>query len=162
VSLPTDPPPPPTHTHTHTPSRHLRLKFATLCRCIVAAGIVPLLLQPAAWAVRGSWESRNAGVFIALYTIEAPIFIAVCLLTMMYSYGAGAALASSRALMIELEKQAARLQGLLEAAMPPVIARALLDDIPAASLMRRYVSWLFLIQIMCIDSISITSIRVQL
>jgi hypothetical protein len=108
-------------------------------RVVIAAGVGPLLLlQPVALAIPSSWEFQNRIIFLTLFSIEAPVYVGVAVLALLCSYGAGAALRSSRALLSQLRMQAARMQGLLEAAMPPVIARALLDDIPAADLTRSF------------------------
>lgn len=93
-----------------------------------------LLLDPSSWA------SQHRHTALGLISVEVPICLAVALLAALGSRRAAAELRETRALLVELEFQAAQTQGLLEAAMPPAIARALLEDTPPEELAAEFAS----------------------
>lgn len=129
-----------------------------------------MVLQPVALAVPQSWEARNSLTFWGLYAVETPVCLGIAFLVLFFSYTGQAAIRSARVLSAELavqvraacaarvtlsraalgfyhlqnltsaRPQAAQTQALLEAAMPPAVARALLDDKPAADLTCSYPS----------------------
>ena len=111
------------------------------CRLLVLVGIAPLIvLQPVLVAIPGSWESLHLDEFVAAYSLEAPICAAMAVLALVGSLHAGAALRSSHEMMAQLEDRAGETEALLEAAMPPFVARALLADTPPEALSRFFES----------------------
>jgi hypothetical protein len=105
----------------------------------VLVGIAPVIfLQPVLLAFHDSWEWTSRASFEALYSIEAPICAAMAALALIGAYNAGSALRTSQEMLAQLEDKAGESQGLLEAAMPPFVARALLSDIPPEELTRSF------------------------
>jgi hypothetical protein len=107
----------------------------SLCRIVVGFGLGPLAaLQPIALAVPSSWAANNFDEFAGSFTIESPLCICLAVVTLLGSYSAAAALRLTREVREELEEHALQTIGLLEAAMPPVVARELLEDKPPEAL----------------------------
>ena len=108
-------------------------------RVIVLVGLVPLVaLQPVALAFPSSWVSLHVGAFINYYTIEVPALSTIALLVILGAHSGSAALRATRAVRVRLEDHALQTQALLEAAMPPAVARSLLEDVPPEALARTF------------------------
>ena len=108
-------------------------------RLLVVVGIAPLIfLQPVLLAFPGTWEALHRDAFLAQFSLEVPISTAMAALALVGAYHTGAALHTSRDLMQQLEERAGETEGLLETAMPPFVARALLSDTPPEMLTRSF------------------------
>ena len=110
-------------------------------RVIVGVGILPkVVLQPIALAVPASWVARETGAFANYFTIEAPVFLAISVLVLLGSYAAMKEMRTTHAARLSLEDHALQTQAFLEAAMPPAVARSLLEGVQPEELARTFPS----------------------
>ena len=110
-----------------------------MCRVVVIVGLAPLaVLQPIALSISETWSASHADEFKSWFTVEAPVCLCFAAVILLGSHRAGRALAESRLVRFQLEEHALQTQGLLEAAMPRVVARQLLDGTPPEALARSF------------------------
>lgn len=107
---------------------------------LVLVGMLPLLFQPLALLFPSSWEAMHLYNFVTHFAFEifgCSLFAAV---TLVGSYRFAKAGQFARKTQNDIISEAAQSQALLETAMPPTIARALLQGAAPETLTQSFAS----------------------
>jgi hypothetical protein len=112
------------------------------CRVIALVAAVPLIVVPPLSAVywRQSWEARYEDTYYIFYAVEIVFILFVVSANLVKGFQGTKAAKAERDTRRQLMAQAFKAQRLLEIAVPPPIARALVSGIPAHTLTRSYSS----------------------